>query len=173
MNRSLKSNTGLLGTALASFIISILLQYISFYSLNESGRVRRFEKAFQEKEQLLYSLFEKVEEGLDRSEDLDYFTVIQPKIEDDVRDDGFQLFIYDGDSLAFWTGNSVFPDDLDQKKDGEILFLGNNWSYKKERIEGDRRIVGLILIKNEYPYENLFLKNHFAFLMSIQSHPWY
>jgi len=161
MNRSLKSNTGLLGSALASFIISILLQYISFYSLNENGNVRRFEKKFQEKEQLLYSLFEKVEEGLSAGGDLDHFAVIQPIIEDEVRREGFQLFIYENDSLAFWTGNSVSPGGLDQKKDGEILFLGNNWSVKKERIEGSRRLVGLILIKNEYPYENLFLKNSF------------
>jgi len=148
MNRSFKSNTGLLGTALASFIISLLLQYISFYSLNESGHVRRFENSFQEKEQLVYSLFEKIEERLRENESLDYFSVIQPLIKEEIRNEGLQLFIYENDSLLFWTGNTVSPGDLDQKEDGEILFLGNNWSVKKERIEESRRMVGLIMIKD-------------------------
>ncbi len=161
MKRSLKRNTILLGTALASFIISLLLQHASFYSVNENGRVRRFEKVFQEKEQALYSLFEEVEKGLNNAGDTDYFTVVQPIIKDITGNGGLQILIYENDSLAFWTGNTVSTESINLKNDGEILFLGNNWSIKKERIEGTRRIVGLILIKQEYSYENLFLKNHF------------
>jgi two-component system nitrogen regulation sensor histidine kinase NtrY len=161
MNRSFYRNLGLLGAALALFVLSQLLQYVSFNSLNAKGRVRRFEKTFQQKELLLYSIFEELEEDQDQLGGPDYFTFLYPQIMGKIKGRGMDVFLFLGDTLVLWTGNTVSPADFDAHKDLEIVFLGNNWSVKKERVSGALRMVGLIKIKNEYPYENVFLENGF------------
>ncbi|HEC43465.1 MAG TPA: HAMP domain-containing protein, partial [Bacteroides sp.] len=161
MNRSLYRRFGLLAAALLIFTISILLQYSSFNSLNENGRTRRFEKTFQARELQLYSWFEDIELKLEGAERTDYFNILYPYIEKGLEERGFQLFVFEKDTLVFWTGNSVSATDLLSSGEKDMVFLGNNWSVIKERIVGEKRIVGLIHIKNEFPYENQFLKNDF------------
>jgi signal transduction histidine kinase len=159
MNRSLKRDIGLLGTALASFVISLLLQYPSFYSVGEAGRTRRFEKIFQEKEQLIYSIFDEIEQM--SAGGIDYFTDFQAFVHDETEGEGINFLVFEDDSLVFWTGNSFSAFDPGIAGEEELVFLGNNWSVKKERISGSVRYIGLILVKNEFPYENKFLINRF------------
>ena len=158
MNRSIYRKTGLLAAALACFAISLLLQHVSFHSINEKGRVRRFEKTLHEKELYLYSVFEDIDGILDGVDPADYFPVLYLQMQERIDDRGLELFVFEEDTLVFWTGISVSPEDLNVN---EMVFLGNNWSELKERKSGPRRYVGLIHIKNEFPYENLFLNNHF------------
>jgi len=161
MRRRVNRNIGLLGAALAVLTVSLLLQFVSFNSLGEKGLVRRFQKTFRQKELLLYSLMEDLEEGLKDVGRADYFTVLYPRIQGRIEGRGMDLFLFRKDSLVLWTGNKVSPADFEGDGEREILFLGNNWSVKKERVSGDFRIVGLIKLKNEYPYENIFLENRF------------
>jgi len=161
MNRSVYRKSILPGVAVAFFIISLLLQYVSFYSLNENGRIRRFEKTLQEKELQLYSLFEDIEGTLKGVNQADYFDILDQQVKDGIEGRGLDIFVFEGDRLAFWTGNSVSVEDLEMREEQEVIFLGNNWSVARKRDAGLYRIVGLIKIKNEYPYENSFLKNRF------------
>ncbi len=161
MNKSVLRRFGILGTALACFLVSLLLQYISFNLLSESGRTRRFEKTFREKEQSLYALFEDMETELAGLAPAEYFTVLYPFVQDRIGGGGLECFVFEKDTLVFWTDNSVPVNDLGKKVERDLVFLGNNWSMKKERLSGSLHIVGLILIKNEYPYENMFLHNRF------------
>ena len=65
--------------------------------------------------------------------------------------------------VRFWTGNAVSVESLltnESEKDGLVL-AGNSWLLKRERKVGDCRLIGLILIKHEYQYENRFLRNDF------------
>ena len=161
MNRSAKRNLGLLGAALACFILTLLLEKTSFNSLNESARIRHFEKTLQEKERYLYTLFDDIEEKLVGEDPSQYFSVLYAHIEDRIDDRGLEIFVYERDSLVFWTGNSVSTDDyIDQGEQG-MVFLGNSWSVIKKRLEGSRSIVGLIQVKHEYTYENFLLENRF------------
>lgn len=161
MKKSIFRKYGLPGTALALFILSILLQGLSFHTLNEKGRIRRFERTFQEKERYLYSLFDEIENILPEISPEDYFPVLHPAVQEKVEGRGLELFVFHADTLVFWTGNSVSAEILLPGEDRDMVFLGNNWSVQKERvIEGDI-VMGLIRIKNEFPYENRFLKNRF------------
>ena len=161
MNRSIYRKFGLLAAALLIFSISLLLQYSSFNSVNENGRTRRFEKTFQTRELQLYSWFEDIELKLEGAKQTDYFNILYPYIEKGLEESGFQIFVFEKDTLVYWTGNSVSSTDLLSSGEKDMVFLGNNWSVIKERVVGDKRIVGLIHIKNEFPYENQFLKNDF------------
>lgn len=82
---------------------------------------------------------------------------------DELKSKGFSVFIYYKDSLIFWSDNTVkvgqkySTSELEQK----IENLNNGW-YDVCTIEKDDYIlVGLILIKKQYSYENEFLRNEF------------
>ena len=168
MNRGIYRKPGLLAAALVIFAVAVLLQYSSFNSINEKSRVRRFEKAFQSKEHHLYSVFSEMESVLQNSEEIDYFRIFSGSDNDGQDTYGIQLFAYEGDKLVYWSGNKIpvsdyFPAELDSLPpvEDELKFLGNSWSVVKQRQIGSTRLYGLIKIKNEFSYENIFLKNEY------------
>gem|GEM_PF-7102702 len=77
---------------------------------------------------------------------------------------GFVMFLYRNDSLIFWSNHSV---QLSKKvselsNNQAIINLNNGWYYvKKFEVNKNHCLVGLILLKHKFPYENSFLKNQF------------
>jgi two-component system, NtrC family, nitrogen regulation sensor histidine kinase NtrY len=74
----------------------------------------------------------------------------------------FDYYIYKDDSLFFWTTNHA-PSHIDQLSDSinTIVLLENGWYFAEKRIKGSLTIIGLFLIKNEFPYQNESLTNNF------------
>ncbi len=92
-----------------------------------------------------------------------YFTLLHSRMKEETEGMGLDLFILEGDTVRFWTGNAVSVEPLltnESERDG-LVFAGNSWLLIRERKVGDSRLVGLILIKHEYQYENRFLRNDF------------
>ena len=169
MNKGLIRNTGLLAAAIFCFLISLLLEHFSFYNLSEKRIVREFQETLQEKEHLAYALFDEMEEVMapvdkDQRTDPDqYFTLLHSLMKEKTEGMGLDLFIIEDDTLRFWTSHAVSDESLlanETGRDGLVL-AGNSWLLKRERKVEDCRLVGLILIKHEYQYENRFLKNDF------------
>jgi signal transduction histidine kinase len=169
MNKSMIRNTGLLAAAIVCFLISLLLAHFSFYNLAENRIVRKFQVTLQDKERHTYSLFDEMEEVIalvdkDRGSDPGlYFTLLHPQMKEKTEGMGIDLFIVESDTLRFWTGNAVSVETLlsNESEMDRLVFAGNSWLLKRERKMGDCRLVGLILIKHEYQYENRFLRNDF------------
>jgi len=87
------------------------------------------------------------------------------------RDEGFLFLIYKKDACLFWSDNSVPLDLLNQDKlqENPIIKLQNGWfRFIKTNIE-DQQILALILIKNEYIYQNDYLVNAFQKDFNIPS----
>ena len=174
MNKGTIRNTGLLAAAIVFFLLSLLLEHFSFYSLSENGIIRRFQEKLQEKEHHIYALFNEMEETLavmdqDSSwihqEKLpgQYFALLHSRMKEKVDGTGLDLFLVEDDTLRFWTGNAVSIELLlenETSREG-LVFAGNSWMLKKERKNGSRKLIGLILIKHEYQYENRFISNNF------------
>ncbi len=82
---------------------------------------------------------------------------------------GVIINIFRKDSLIFWTDNSVeLPPYLIRQKNN-IVRLSNGWYKIITANLNDYKIIKLILIKFEYPYENEFLNNNFnpAFKINV------
>ena len=169
MNKGMIRNTGLLAAAIVCFLISLLLEHFSFYNLAEDRIVRRFQETMQDKEHHTYALFDEMEQVMaqvnkDSMADPDqYFTLLHSQMKEETKGMGLDLFIVKNNTLRFWTGNAVSVETLlanERERDG-LVFAGNSWLLKRERKVGDCRLIGLILIKHEYQYENRFLRNDF------------
>ncbi len=82
----------------------------------------------------------------------------------------FTVLIYRNDTLKFWTDNS-FPADYlfrDIQKNG-IIHARNGWYRAKSIKIGRFKIIGLYRIKNNFFYENNYLKSDFTIGLDIPS----
>ncbi|MFZ4401405.1 MAG: ATP-binding protein [Bacteroidales bacterium] len=79
------------------------------------------------------------------------------------KEQGLLFLIYQKDSLVYWSDNSASMDLLNIRdlKQNTILKLQNGWFKVKIASIIDKKIVSLILIKNEYSYQNDYLINNF------------
>ncbi|HTF05849.1 MAG TPA: ATP-binding protein [Bacteroidia bacterium] len=81
------------------------------------------------------------------------------------RDKGIVLLIYQGDTLKYWSDNSAAVENYMKEVclDQRMSRLRNGWFETIQRTDNTGRVyLGLLLIKNEYPYENQYLINSFA-----------
>ena len=80
--------------------------------------------------------------------------------------EGLALLIYENDTLKFWSDNSIAVENWVKEVclDTKMVKLQNGWfEVMKPNTNSSttKAIVGLILIKNEYPYQNKYLANEF------------
>ena len=76
---------------------------------------------------------------------------------------GIILLIYRNDSLVSWSDNSISLSNIYRETDYEnpFIFISNSYYVVKTYRKDNYTVIGLIFIKNEYPYENEFLQNAF------------
>ncbi len=83
-----------------------------------------------------------------------------------LEEDGLALLIYENDTLKFWSDNSIAVENWIKEVclDTKMAKLHNGWfevMHPNTNATTTKTIVGLILIKNVYPYQNKYLVNEF------------
>lgn len=89
-------------------------------------------------------------------------------------EDGIALLIYENDTLKFWSDNSISVENWIKEVclDTKIAKLKNGWfevMTPPTNSGTSKTVVGLILIKNEFPYQNKYLSNEFQKNFSLPS----
>ena len=84
---------------------------------------------------------------------------------DNIEKKGLDLYLFEKDSLVHWTSNFILPPAsmLSVPNGTSFLRLKNGWyqAMKWHDSTSTETLIGLVLVKNEYPFENKFLKNDF------------
>ena len=77
--------------------------------------------------------------------------------------EGLVFFIFENDTLSFWTDNTIAVDNrLSQNNFIEnIVKLPNGWFEIVKLKEGKKELLALVLLKREYAYQNRYLANEF------------
>ncbi|MEA3444092.1 MAG: ATP-binding protein, partial [Bacteroidota bacterium] len=119
---------------------------------------------FSEKETRLENVMKKVVHDLHEENENKWFMAEASNLEPELKENGFELFLTKEYSLIYWSDNSLPTQELINNTDigNEVVFLGNSWCYVKKMEQAGYWIIGLIIIKYEYPYENNLLHNSFA-----------
>lgn len=82
---------------------------------------------------------------------------------DSLKTEGIDLLIFQGFELVAWTNQLLPVQGLNPLYLRQPLVkLDNGWYITTSRQEGPVLILAMALVKNEYPYQNNFLKNGFA-----------
>lgn len=154
------------------FIILALLLFAAGYALSHyynngnTTTVKAFENTLRKKEQLLSQemllLAKRAEtqnyDQLFKSKP-DYYNSLLEK-------EGIALLIYESDTLKFWSDNSIAVENWIKEVclDTKMAKLYNGWfevMHPHTNSTTAKTIVGLVLIKNEFPYQNKYLTNEF------------
>lgn len=120
--------------------------------------VNKLEKGIAAKEKTLDVLMQNVKQDIAEKKNL-----FDEKNTNLYKNQEILLLVYDKDSLIYWSDNAIPFDNINPKelKEQKILKLENGWFIPKVTTVNNNTIVGLILIKHEFVYQNDYLINSF------------
>ncbi len=145
-----------------SFVVALIIQYYSGFDRDRDiDRQQNFEKVLWSKERKLKKILEIVSD--DKNASVPFSTLhkdIQPHL---WQKEGLSVFLYRNDSLVFWSDNNVPAENL---YDGNLfsrpfVHYGNGWFRVLTLERNSLNAIGLILVKNDFPYQNDYLVNDF------------
>ena len=157
--------------SLGYLIIGVLLIFLAI-SLNEIYSFQRrpefvtkeFSQTLHQKERLLSDIIQKMKRYSFQKMNPN-LRQLQTELKTLYKNNGIILFVYENDSLVYWSSNSI---SANEKLSGNIIhdscFLErqkNGW-YEVEWEKFNHTIyIGKILIRNQYIFENEYLKDQF------------
>lgn len=75
--------------------------------------------------------------------------------------EGFAFYVYNKDSLEFWSINTIPIDQQPLYSDHGAIKLKNGWYLSQKEAFGKMTFIGLYLVKRSYKYSNKYLQNDF------------
>jgi two-component system nitrogen regulation sensor histidine kinase NtrY len=140
--------------------LSIWLESKSGTRLYNQEDTLKFQVTLQCKQSLMDSLLAKVLISPGQKEN-DFVASLSHDYSD-ISKKGLAVFVYRDDSLIYWSDNNIpVPSIRDNFPVRDLVGIANSYFIKREKKAGNLEVIGLILIKKEYPYENRFLQNSF------------
>lgn len=152
----------LISICLASLLGMIFINLLFLRHADQKiPSAEQYEKILREKEQKLNNILLnilKAENG--QTPFISLHHQLQPEL---WQREGLTVLLYQDDSLVFWSNNNVPAENILNRKDFKSGFMhfGNGWFRILTREENGLFVAGLILVKNEYPYQNEYLVNDF------------
>lgn len=132
--------------------------YRTLFFPNVQNDVNRLENRFQVKVDQLAQTIEEFSNAVNYGDELNVIWDNTRKF----RNTGFDFFVFHADSLLYWTSNQVAGDAKTlTANQSSVVLLENGWYYRTAKFSEGYTMVGLFLIKHEYPYENESLSNDF------------
>lgn len=147
-------------------VVSVFLANIFGKKANNqlSGRIdtENFRKVLSGKEIILDSLMKNVAEFSDSVNIVQLFT--DKELKEQLSEHSLALLLYQGENLTYWSDNSItfdteFNDKLFNQK---LISYKNSWLLCKKTEYQGNKLIGLILIKSVFEYENKYIENKFA-----------
>ncbi|MCK9399420.1 MAG: ATP-binding protein [Bacteroidales bacterium] len=146
-----------------TFLVAALVIQYFFTRENDQviNRQINFEQVLRLKEQRLQTLLEDV---LKEKDALRPFQSIYRDLPADLwQKEGLAIFLYRNDSLVYWSDNNVPAGNIFNKElvSGPFMHYANGWFRVIIKEKQNLKAIGLILIKNDFPYQNDYLVNDF------------
>ena len=93
------------------------------------------------------------------------------KYSSELNNSGLCIVVYNKNKIVYWSDNSFIVNDWECNDDTlqPISFINNTWVLYDQKTIDSIKIVGFVIIKNEFPVENNYLKNKFNSKFEIES----
>ena len=146
------------------FAFAIFLEHNIVHNQPEIRLISNFQNDFLAQEKTLDSYLDRIaaafDSGLVSKNYISEFAYLQPTLEKE----GLGFLILRQDEVVFWSDShfAFSPGQYRQIRNEKVLFLPNGVFFAKHLFIKNHQIVGLIHLKNKYPFENQFLKNNFV-----------
>jgi signal transduction histidine kinase len=144
------------------------------FSGTDSPTLKGFEQVLHKKEKRLNEEMLLLAERAQEQNYQELFALKPAYYNDLMPEEGIALLIYENDTLKFWSDNSIAVENWIKEVclDSRTVKLRNGWFevvHPHTNATTTKTIVGLVLIKNEYPYQNKYLVNEFQKDFSVPS----
>jgi two-component system nitrogen regulation sensor histidine kinase NtrY len=151
-------------TGMLLIFLAVILR--GFFSMQERPEnvTEKFAQVLHQKEKLLSEAIEKLK-GVSFQQKDQNQVELERKFQELYKKNGILLFVYENDSLVYWSANSVSC--LEKLSERFIQDTGyfekqkNGWYEVIRKNDSSKIYVGQILIKKKYLFENEYLKNNF------------
>jgi len=152
-----------------AIVFALAAVFIQEYQSKPDGYkidTEHFSKVLYQKEdkigEYLTGIFKKSSPYIDSS-GIDLFEINAHIDFKKLKDEGFTVAVYLHDSLRFWTDNSIdLPFRYAQSDlNNNVVRMNNAWFLVKHVHAKNIDVIGLILLKHQYSFENEYLKNEF------------
>ena len=160
-----------LGASIILVLAGFLIEKVLHQGIHFEKKAQMFQEILHRKERILESYVERIRDSSD-SLYSDGFAENPPAFNKGLNEEGLAILIYQEDTLVIWTDHTfplppLYVDTLFQKG---LIFQGNAWFRPMIFEKANRTVVGLIMIKHEYPYKNRFLKDGFEREFRLSPH---
>jgi hypothetical protein len=156
----------------AIFICGIFCALFSYF-LSQSNNyttqdlVKVAETHLHKKESVAKANLDLLAETLKKISPKKLFAKYHDLASDLYKDEGIALYVYQNDSLCFWTDNQPAVDlfAYTNETNVQLIKIRNGWyEYIKQKsnTSDDYTLIALIAIKPEYDFENRYLNNNFS-----------
>ncbi len=153
-----------LSISLIMAVLAIVFYFLSFPSVNTIKE--QTEKHLHKLEQEANLQLDSIHQHLHHSSKKNLVEYLAKEYVNTFNDKGIAFFIYENDSLQFWTDNHPAVENymLNVCLEKRLVKLNNGY-YEVIRHPKNAyspfQLYALVLIKNNFPYENKYLKNEF------------
>lgn len=157
--------------SLASFMAAWFIHFNSIHVHDlDMQKQKHIEKVLREKEQMLQKVLDlALQEKFEQAPFINLHKDLHPE---QCQKEGWTVFIYRNDSLVYWSDNNV-PAGISLDKNlfsSPFIHYGNGW-FRVITSSGENIFaVGLILVKNDFPYQNKYLVNEFQEDFKLDPH---
>jgi len=150
-------------------LICAFLGYFVFESKNLTTEdlAKRAQESLHQKETIAQANLEVLANTLKSIKPKELFFKRQNAIDNLYRNEGIAIYVYQNDSLCFWTDNEPAIDlfAYTNETNVQLIKIRNGW-YEyikyKDITQNKYTIIALIAIKKEYDFENKYLNNNFS-----------
>jgi len=155
---------GYLFSGIFLILIGMVLKSIFLYQENPENVTEKFIQVLQQKEKLLSEAFTKTK-NITLKENDKLEGGVQQYFLDLYKKKNISIFIYQNDSLIYWSTNSVSCSEKRPKifhnDSSYFVKQKNGWFVVVMKRDSLLFAIGKILIKQQYPFKNEYLKNDF------------
>ncbi len=164
LRRFFQHSLSLLGIAFSCFLLAYIVQEAG--KETQDAYLGKFKTALVRKE---IRLQEKLKELATDAEKYNYDELFRSRAKQNrllLDNEGLVLLIYEGDTLRYWSDNSIAVENYLRQVclDDQLAKLQNGWfevMHDPGNTNRTKSVIGLILLKHEYPYQNRYLENNF------------
>jgi len=138
---------------------------------NYTAEIKKFESTLHKKERQLEKELNTLNELASKKTYNELFSEKPAYYDQLYKEFGYVLLIYENDTLKFWSDNSAAVEN--QMKtvclDDKLVKLRNGWFEVMcaKSSQSAKNCIGLLLIKNDFPYQNNYLLNGFQQQFSL------
>jgi len=159
--KNFKSLSILLIVSIALLSIAYFFEFKNDKIVNQVIDVDGFRKTLSEKQEKLQALVAENENLFKNKEFSKLFEFKSLKLGKELENEQFILLAFENDSLRFWSNNFISYSEIKNiyKSKNDFVKTGNSWLIKQSYKFNEVDVLGLIIVKTEYSYENEFLAN--------------